>query len=66
VLDISVSVKRIGAKSVTFSIDFHRGETRIAHGQLKTVCCHFGGGEEMKSIEVPVEYRNQLEAFKTD
>ncbi|MBT4864066.1 MAG: acyl-CoA thioesterase [Planctomycetaceae bacterium] len=63
VLDVSVFVKRIGVKSVTFGIEFHRGETRIAHGQLKTVCCHFGGDEEMKSIKIPGEYRSQLEQY---
>jgi YbgC/YbaW family acyl-CoA thioester hydrolase len=66
VLDVSVSVKRIGVKSVTFNIEFHRGETRIAHGQLKTVCCHFGGGDEIKSIEIPAAYRNQLENYETE
>jgi YbgC/YbaW family acyl-CoA thioester hydrolase len=63
VLDVSVSLKRIGMKSVTFGIEFHRGETRIAHGQLKTVCCHFGPDDTMKSIEIPAEYRNNLEKY---
>ncbi len=63
VLDVSVSVKRIGVKSVTFGIEFHRGETRIAHGQLKTVCCHIGPDESMKSIEIPDECRSKLEQY---
>jgi YbgC/YbaW family acyl-CoA thioester hydrolase len=63
VLDVSVSVKRIGVKSVTFGIEFHRGETRIAHGQLKTVCCHFGRDDTMQSIEIPAQYRKKLEQY---
>lgn len=66
VLDVSVTVNRIGLKSVIFGIEFHRGETRIAHGQLKTVCCHFNHDGGLTSIEIPAGDRRKLETYEAE
>jgi acyl-CoA thioester hydrolase len=63
VLDVTLAVHRLGVKSVTFGIEFHREGTRVAHGQLKTVCCHFGREGEMQSIEIRPEDRRKLERY---
>lgn len=52
-LDIQLTVTRKGVKSLTMKFEFQRDGTRIAHGQMKTVCCLFRHGEQMKSIAIP-------------
>lgn len=56
VIDIHVDMERRGVKSLTLNYTFYRGETRLARGQMKTVCCIFKPGEPMKSLEIPPEY----------
>ena len=61
VLDIVVSVARKGVKSLTFRFEFRRGETLIAVGQLKTVCCLFAPNEHMRSLEMPPAFNERLQ-----
>ncbi|HUG89465.1 MAG TPA: thioesterase family protein [Planctomycetaceae bacterium] len=61
VLEIRVSVSRIGGKSVTYEIEFFRAGTRIASGRAKAACCRFGHGQPMASIEIPGDVRERLE-----
>jgi acyl-CoA thioester hydrolase len=51
VLEIRIIVERKGVRSLTMRYEFWKGETRIARGQMKTVCCLFRPGEPMRSIE---------------
>jgi len=60
-LDIQLKVERIGVKSLTIQYEFWRDETFIARGTMKTVCCLFQHGKEMKSIEIPAEYQKKLQ-----
>ena len=60
VLDVKLWTQRIGVKSVTYRIEFWLEETRIAHGEIKAVCCRFGPDSEMKSIEIPSEYLQKI------
>ena len=61
VLEVRVTVERIGVKSLTINYEFWRDETRIARGQMKTVCCVFRPGEPMRSIEIPPAFISQLQ-----
>jgi len=56
VLEVRISVLRIGVKSLTFHFDFWREETHIASGQAKTVCCILKPGCPLESIEIPERY----------
>src|SRR4051812_9220875 len=38
-LEIRLNVSRKGVKSLTLEFEFWRGETRLARGTMKTVCC---------------------------
>ena len=60
VLDVELTVVRKGVKSLTMKFEFRRDDTLVAHGQLKTVCCLFRRGEELKSIEIPAEYGEKI------
>jgi acyl-CoA thioester hydrolase len=60
-LQVRVAVARVGTKSVTYTIEFFRGGTKIAAGQTKAVCCRFRYGEPMQSIDIPADLRARLE-----
>ena len=60
-LEIRLRVDRKGVKSLVMKFEFWRGDTKIACGQLKAVCCSFRHGEKMKSIKMPPIYDEQIE-----
>ena len=60
VLEIRLSIERIGVKSLTINYEFHKGEQRIARGQMKTVCCVFEPGQPMRSLELPERFREKI------
>jgi acyl-CoA thioester hydrolase len=65
VLDVAVTVERVGAKSVTYAFEFTRAGTLIARGKVTSVCCHVGSQRPMESIEIPAGYRARLLADTT-
>ena len=60
-LSIAVTVEKLGRSSLALSYEFHRDETRIASGRMKTVCCVVDTGGKLSSIEMPTQLRNRLE-----
>lgn len=60
VLEVRVNVVRKGVKSLNYEIEFWRGETRLAHGKLKTVCCVCRHGHPLESIPIPAEYADAI------
>lgn len=61
VLDIRLRVDRKGVKSLTFAFEIVRGETLIATGELKTVCCRVRHGQPLESIEIPPRYSDLID-----
>ena len=59
-VEIRIDVERIGFKSLTFAVAFWRGETRLAHGRLKTACCICRSDGTLQAIEIPADYRSQF------
>lgn len=62
-LDGRLRVERIGAKSVTYVIDFHRGDDLLARGRVVTVCCRVAALRNIEPIEIPAFIRDPLAAF---
>jgi acyl-CoA thioester hydrolase len=62
VLDISVTVHKVGTKSVTFRFEFTKEGAVVARGQISAVCCRVVGERQLESIEIPVVIREKLEA----
>ena len=66
-LDITVSVQRIGVKSLTLDYTFTRndggggGPTLIAEGTMKTVACTFTPDRTMTSVPVPDAFLDRIE-----
>ncbi len=59
-VDVDVTVTRVGVKSLTMSFVFRRGDTRLATGDLKTVFCRFHEAGKFESIAIPPEYAEKL------
>jgi acyl-CoA thioester hydrolase len=60
VLDIAVTVDKVGGKSVTFSFEFrHAGEV-IARGEMTSVCCLVGTGGAIQAVAIPDAIRAKL------
>ena len=63
-LSITVSVQRIGVKSLTLDYRFTRdaddSETLIAEGTMKTVACTFTPDRTMTSVPVPDSFLDRI------
>ncbi len=60
---VVLTIQRIGVKSMTYDVEFFRGDLPVARGTLKTACCRFRPGHPFESIEIPADYRKRFEAF---
>ena len=68
VIDIDVAVAKIGTKSVTYDFNIRRDDTKIADGQVTTVCCKFEHDDrlekkKMESIAVPQQIIDAISPF---
>ncbi|GAB4140770.1 MAG: thioesterase family protein [Planctomycetaceae bacterium] len=59
-IEIRLNVVNMGRRSLTIEAEFWRGETRLAHGEMKTVCCLIRHGEKISSMDIPNHYREKL------
>ena len=55
-LRVDFNVERIGVKSLTFAVEFWRGEDRLAHGRMKTACCVCRRDGSLRSVPIPESY----------
>jgi YbgC/YbaW family acyl-CoA thioester hydrolase len=60
VIDVQVTLARIGTKSLTYEIEFSKAGESIARGKLTTCCCEVGP-EGMRGIALPADLRAILE-----
>jgi acyl-CoA thioester hydrolase len=60
VLDVDVTIARLGQKSVTYAFDFSNEGNAIAKGQVTSVCCRVAEGNRLDSIAIPASYRARL------
>ena len=63
VMSIHVLIARMGMKSLTYDIEFYRDQTRLAYGQMKSVCCRVDHTQTLQSIEIPQHYRDRLSKY---
>jgi 4-hydroxybenzoyl-CoA thioesterase/acyl-CoA thioester hydrolase len=63
IIQIEVSVRRLGTSSVTFAFEFSVGDEPIATGTMTTVCCRFAKGQPPKSIPIDEPLRDRLSAM---
>jgi acyl-CoA thioester hydrolase len=53
VLDVEVTIKRLGQKSVTYGFDFAANGRRTATGQMTSVCCRVVPNQPPRSMAIP-------------
>ena len=66
IVDVFLTVQRIGVKSLTYDVVFSCGDRVIARGTMKTVSCVMRPGEKLQSVEIPSEYLAKLEEYSGD
>ena len=62
-LEIAVSVKRLGDKSVTYQFAISRGSDAVATGRMTSVCCRIEPGEPPVAVTLPEEIADKLRPF---
>ncbi|MBL9083849.1 MAG: acyl-CoA thioesterase [Planctomycetales bacterium] len=66
VLDVDVSLTRVGEKSVTYAFAFSCESRAVARGEITAVCCRVGENIAPKSISIPEDIRAKLFATPTE
>ena len=61
VIDIAVSVQKVGRTSVTYAFEFTKAGEVLARGQVSTVCCRVEPGRPPEPMELPPPLREKLE-----
>ncbi len=62
-LDIHLSIERMGDKSVTYQFQFVESGQTVADGRVTAVCCLFSHGTKPESILIPMSVRERLQPF---
>jgi 4-hydroxybenzoyl-CoA thioesterase/acyl-CoA thioester hydrolase len=66
VLDIDVTVNRVGTKSVTYRFQFTQHDRDVATGQMTSVCCRVPHGQPPVSIPIPKPVADKLREMATE
>lgn len=61
VLDVAVTIERLGKKSVTYGFAFSLNGETVARGKVTSVCCLTHPDHRIEGIEIPASYRARLE-----
>ena len=62
-IDIELSVAKLGTKSITYAFQITREGTAVADGSLTVVYCEIEHGKTPKSIEIPAEFVAAIEPY---
>ena len=60
-LEIAVTLERLGEKSVTYAFEFSCAGRQLAKGKVTSVCCRVVGDNHYESMPIPAGYRARLE-----
>lgn len=63
VLDIDVSVERLGEKSITFGFAFSKNGAAVARGKVTSVCCRVWSEDRFEPIRIPESYRARFAPY---
>ena len=66
IIEIEITVERIGSRSVTYGFQFSRDEIPVADGQVTVVCCkfdHVPAREHPESVPIPPEFVDALTPY---
>jgi acyl-CoA thioester hydrolase len=60
VLEIAVTLERIGTKSVTYSFEFVHQGVLAARGKVTSVCCRVSEDGTIEPVEIPMTLRERI------
>jgi acyl-CoA thioester hydrolase len=60
ILEIEVSIARLGEKSITYAFRFRLEETDVASGEITSVCCRMTDQAPPEPIAIPLWFRQKL------
>ena len=60
-LNIHLTVRRKGTKSLTYQFVFTKGDVEIARGKLSAACCICNPGERVRAIPIPDFIADRIE-----
>ena len=60
-VEIHLTVKRKGGKSMTYSVEFSRGGRPVARGEITSVCCERGEDGSLTAVPVPEVFASRIE-----
>lgn len=63
ILDITLTIARLGKKSITFAYEITHGERPVANAEITAVCCRMLPGEPPKSMVIPAEWAKKFKPF---
>lgn len=63
VLDIDVTIGRLGEKSASYQFRFTLNGKELATGEITSVCCRIVAGQPPQSVEIPAWFRAKLLPF---
>jgi len=63
IVQIEVSITRLGEKSVTYAFRFQVAERELATGEITSVCCRIVPGKTPQSVAIPDWFRAKLIPF---
>ncbi len=65
VMDIDVSIEKIGTKSITYQFQFSKNGKPVATGTTVACCSRKNADRKMEGIPIPASYKAKLEALLT-
>jgi 4-hydroxybenzoyl-CoA thioesterase/acyl-CoA thioester hydrolase len=65
VLEIELSIARLGETSVTYQFLVDHASRRVAEGKIVAVCCRLLHGEALRAVPIPAKAANLLRPFLT-
>src|SRR5688572_6643371 len=63
VLDIELSIARLGEKSITYQFTVDHAGQPVAAGRIVAVCCRMSHGQPLQGIPIPQPIVSRLSAF---
>jgi acyl-CoA thioester hydrolase len=60
VVEVAVTVEKVGTKSVTYGFEFTKDGEAIARGQVTAVCCRVLPDNRLEGVPIPARVRHRL------
>ena len=60
-VEVHLTVKRKGEKSMTWAVEFSRGGRPVARGEITSVCCRCGEDGSLTAIPIPEVFASRIE-----